>query len=139
MSDKENQIRRWLNFAKEDLKAAQIAIKENLPNIVCFHSQQTAEKILKALFLAYFDTVPKTHDLEVILEKIKTKTPKLSEFKKEIRFLNRFYIPTRYPDTLPGSLPEGLPTKKDAKEAITYAQRILDVSKSYLSVFKSTG
>lgn len=31
--------------------------------------------------------------------------------------LDRFYIPSRYPDALPGTLPDGLPSRDDAKEA----------------------
>ena len=48
MKVKEKQIKKWLTFAKEDLKAAEISLKENITNIVCFHCQQAVEKILKA-------------------------------------------------------------------------------------------
>lgn len=39
---------------------------------------------------------------------------------------NRFYIPTRYPDALPGSLEDGLPEKEDAQEAFDLAKRVLE-------------
>ena len=39
--------------------------------------------------------------------------------------LNQFYIPTRYPDALPGSLPEGLPNKEDTEKALQYASEIV--------------
>lgn len=123
-------IRRWLNFAKEDLRAAEVSINENLHNIVCFHSQQAAEKSIKALYLYYFDTIPKTHDLEAILNKLKEKSAKLSKFEEEFRFLNKFYVPTRYPDALPGSLPEGLPDKNDAQKASNFAKEILQFIKN---------
>jgi len=39
--------------------------------------------------------------------------------------LDRFYIPTRYPDALPGMLAEGLPGQQDAQEALDLARRTL--------------
>lgn len=36
-------------------------------------------------------------------------------------------MPTRYPDALPGSLPEGLPSKKDAIEALELARELMNV------------
>jgi HEPN domain-containing protein len=41
--------------------------------------------------------------------------------------LDRFYIPTRYPDALPGTLPEGMPAQKDAEEALNLARETLEV------------
>lgn len=40
--------------------------------------------------------------------------------------LNRYYIPTRYPDTLPGSLPEGLPDKEHANKALKALKRVMN-------------
>jgi len=47
------------------------------------------------------------------------------EEKFEVQLLDRFYIPTHYPDALPGSLPEGLPDAQEAQEALTTAKNIL--------------
>lgn len=41
-----------------------------------------------------------------------------------------FYIPTRYPDALPGSLDESLPGKEEAEEAITLARSCWQAIKS---------
>ncbi len=51
----------------------------------------------------------------------------------ELLFLDRFYIPTRYPDALPGSLPEGMPNNQDAAGALATARRILDLVTSFLA------
>jgi HEPN domain-containing protein len=40
--------------------------------------------------------------------------------------LDRFYIPTRYPDALPGSLEEGLPNAQEAQEAFDIAKKLLE-------------
>jgi HEPN domain-containing protein len=42
-----------------------------------------------------------------------------------VQLLDRFSIPTRYPDALPGSLPEGLPDQSDAVEALAVAREVL--------------
>ncbi|RKY56317.1 MAG: DNA-binding protein, partial [Candidatus Neomarinimicrobiota bacterium] len=41
----------------------------------------------------------------------------------KVKLLDRFYIPTRYPNALPGSLPEGLPNAQDAKDTLTTAEK----------------
>ena len=40
--------------------------------------------------------------------------------------LDDYYIPTRYPDALPGRLPEGLPKKEDAEEALAALEEVGD-------------
>jgi len=46
--------------------------------------------------------------------------------KLKIQLLDRFYLPTRYPDALPGNFPEGLPTRTDAEEALAVARQVLE-------------
>jgi HEPN domain-containing protein len=40
--------------------------------------------------------------------------------------LDDFYIPARYPDALPGALPEGLPGQEDAAQAFSLAQAVME-------------
>jgi len=42
--------------------------------------------------------------------------------KSALTKLDDYYIPTRYPDALPGTLPEGLPEQSDAENAIGLAR-----------------
>jgi HEPN domain-containing protein len=46
--------------------------------------------------------------------------------QEDLSQLDIFYIPTRYPDALPGSLADGLPGKEDAEESIAAARSCLD-------------
>ena len=119
------ETERWLVFAREDLQVAEMTLRAGIANQVCFHSQQCVEKSLKALILKRGKPLPRTHrlvDLIVFLQE-----PALSDFTLELQLVDRFYIPTRYPDALPSSLPEGLPNLKDANDALQIAQRILTV------------
>jgi len=45
------EAKRWIEFAGEDLKIAELALKEKLYNQACFHSQQCVEKILKGFII----------------------------------------------------------------------------------------
>ena len=118
--------KRWLRFAEEDLQMAQLAASQKIYNQVCFHSQESVEKALKALLVEQGQSPPRTHRLGDLLTLLDNE-PFTSNL--EIQLLDRFYIPTRYPDALPGSLPEGLPGKKDAEEAYATARDTLSIIK----------
>ncbi len=121
--------KRWLRFAREDLRMAELAIQEGLYNQVCFHSQQCAEKAIKGLLVFQGRTPPRTHLLGDLLPLLE---PNPFDDELAIQLLDRFYIPTRYPDALPGSLPEGLPTSKDAVEALALARQVLETVESLI-------
>jgi HEPN domain-containing protein len=44
-----------------------------------------------------------------------------------VKLLDQIYIPTRYPDAIPGTLPEGVPNKAQAVDALEMAQEIFDL------------
>lgn len=120
----------WLLFAENDLKTAKAAFGEGITNNACFHAHQTVEKCLKAIVLAKEQEVPKNHDLLFLFEKAIVHHSGLTKFKEHCQFHNQFYIATRYPDALPGSGAESLPTNEDSKKAIIYAQEILTATRS---------
>ncbi len=39
--------------------------------------------------------------------------------------LDQYYVPTRYPDALPGMSPSGAYRETEAKEALEYAEKIV--------------
>ena len=128
------EVKRWFDFALEDLKLAELAMKEGIYNQVCFHAQQYVEKILKGYLLSKGEIYPKSHKLADLLLKIQ-ESP-FDTLKSEILSLDRFYIPTRYPDTLPGTLPESLPSKKDAEEALNIAKEVFEIIKKKLEEYR---
>jgi HEPN domain-containing protein len=121
---------RWLLFAHQDLRMAELAMTEGLYNQVCFHSQQCAEKAIKGLLAQQGKVPPRTHRLADLLGLLEPDP--FAEDRIEIQLLDRFYLPTRYPDALPGSLPEGLPDAGDAQEALTIAGKVLTQVKQLL-------
>jgi len=118
-------VERWLAFADEDLQVAEIVLKEGIYNQVCFHAQQSVEKALKGLLVQQQPALPRTHAIADLLRLISAEW--LPDLRADlIEKMDDYYIPTRYPDALPGTLPQGLPGKLEAEEALALAKRVLD-------------
>jgi HEPN domain-containing protein len=116
---------RWLAFAKEDLRMAELAMREELYNQVCFHCQQCAEKAVKGPLACQDQTPPRTHRLGDLLGLLNPNP--LIDLALAVQLLDRFYILTRYPDALPAAPPEGLPGIDDAREALTITRKMLGI------------
>jgi HEPN domain-containing protein len=109
---------------------ADLALKEKIYNQVCFHSQQCVEKILKAFIEFNGKIHPQTHKLADLLSYL-PENP-FEDMRDNILLLDRFYIPTRYPDALPGTLREGQPREDDAKEAIRVATLLFEKARKVM-------
>lgn len=119
------EVDRWLAFARQDLRVAELTMGDGLYNQVCFHSQQCVEKVLKAWLADQGKRIPRTHSMADLLPLIPVDV--LAGLDEEIILLDRFYIPTRYPDALPGTLEDGLPDKEEAQEALDLAKKVLKI------------
>ena len=110
---------------------AELAMQEALHNQVCFHSQQSVEKAIKGLIAHLGKTTPRSHRI-VDLVGLLDPNP-LGELSLAAQLMDRFYIPTRYPDAIPGTLSEGLPNAADAQESLVIARQVLAKIKTALS------
>jgi len=115
---------RWLGFARQDLRIAELAMNEGLYNQVCCHSEQCVEKVLKAWLAEKGKKIPRSHSMADLLTLVPAEV--MADLAEEILLLDRFYISTRYPDALPGSLEDGMPNKEEAQEALDTATKALD-------------
>jgi HEPN domain-containing protein len=122
---------RWLAFAREDLQMAELAMASGIYNQVGFHAQQCVEKVLKALLAAQGLAVPRTHAITDLLERLSEEY--LPDTRSELHYLDDFYIPARYPDALPGTLPEGLPGNTEAGRALELARQVMQEAASMLA------
>ena len=66
-------------------------------DLVCFCCQQTAEKYLKGLLEEGDLIVPRTHDLEDLLDRLISIHPSLSGLRRGLKFLIQFAVDARYP------------------------------------------
>lgn len=115
----------WFYFAHEDLISAELLFKGGIYSQACLHAHQCTEKALKGCIILRGSSFRKTHDLNELLNlSIKIGEESLKKYSEEISVLNMFYISTRYPDGIPGSLADRLPAKEDATQAIATAENI---------------
>ena len=117
-------VEHWLTFARQDLRMAELALSEGIYNQVCFHSQQCVEKAIKGWLEQQGQTPPRTHRMADLLALLPSEL--LDELGGALGLLDRLYIPTRYPDALPGMLPDGMPGERDAREALDLARQALE-------------
>jgi HEPN domain-containing protein len=91
--------REWVAKAEADWKAANTLARGNqrMYDAVCFHCQQSAEKFLKALLEELGVSIPKTHDLERLLNLLIPHHPELRSHRRVLRPLTKLAIATRYP------------------------------------------
>jgi len=118
-----------LTTAEDDNDSA-VILKENGKFAhSCFHAQQAGEKALKAVW--YFaDADPWGHSIKKLIEDLNSVDLKLYQriesYTRMGMVLDRFYIPTRYPNGLPDITPDVAFNDEDADTCITYSKKIID-------------
>ncbi len=120
---------RWLAQAKDDLAFARwVLSEERFFDKGCFVAQQAAEKALKAV--CYLDGARTVfgHSIADLAERLAEAHQELADLRGEARRLDRFYIPTRYPDGLPGGAPFESFVREDLVQAIALAKKLVEAS-----------
>ena len=86
----------WFSHAMSDLSLARIGADsdEVLPEQICFHAQQAAEKDLKAILLRKGIEFPLIHDLEELLEIARQGKIQLPEWAENIATLTPYAVET---------------------------------------------
>jgi len=121
---------RWLAQAESDLAFAELGAREGFHAQACFVSQQAAEKALKALHYLQGERLVIGHALVDLLNPLVPAHPALAPLREIAQQLDQYYIPTRYPNGLPGGVPAEVFTKRQADEAIVGAQKFFAVARS---------
>lgn len=113
-------VREWIGKAEEDFRFASSALElNNYFAQICFHFQQAAEKYLKAFIIANKLEFRPVHNLLELLEICKEKEPGIEEIREACRYLNPYYIETRYPVHWPSHYDKESTNKaKDTAEKI---------------------
>lgn len=113
----------WMSFAAYDLKTAKWNLKGEIYTSVCYSSQQTAEKSLKALFFYFGKNPPRVHSLDYLISELKKTKINISLIEQSALVLDKYYISSRYPGQYGG--PEGMFNREEAEEALQAAQMVL--------------
>ncbi len=88
----------WFEMAKRDLKGAEILFQYDGDfGLVCFHSQQSIEKLFKGYLIFKTGILQEGHSLVKLCKKAISFDDRFKEYLKDCAFVNAFYIETRYP------------------------------------------
>lgn len=102
----EELVSEWVTKAEEDYKAVEelyYKSSSEFANTICFHSQQCAEKYLKALLVKCGIEPPWIHALESLLDVLAPRIPELEESRNMLAQLSPYATEYRYP----GKMAEG--------------------------------
>ena len=114
----------WLKAAGDDLDVIERILDDaHLSHVVAFHAQQCIEKGFKAVLEEHEIEVPRIHSLVTLLGKVEGYVGKDIDINL-LQTLDSLYIDARYPGDL-GLLPDGKPSREDAKSFYKFAKDIL--------------
>jgi len=93
--------------------------------LACFLAQQVAEKALKAFLYAQGEEIVLGHSVERLCAEAAERDVGFVEMRERWAVLDGYYVPTRYPNSLPGSIPAHVYTREIAAEAVALAQEVV--------------
>ena len=102
-----------------------ILYREGKYSKTCFFSQQAAGKALKGLCIYKLRVYKHTHSVAELLRYLSAQ----EELIQKGEYLDRFYVPTRYPNVWPSGAPYKHYKKEDAEIALKYAEEVLNYVK----------
>ena len=120
----------WLRYAKSDLTTAIHMFNDVHPKemeISCYHSQQCAEKSLKAYLISKMISPPYTHDLVELNNLCASHESDFTTMQQYCASLNPYGVHVRYPNelTIDNSI---------TKNTIENAQKILEFCENLINI-----
>jgi HEPN domain-containing protein len=118
---------RWLTQAQDEFQDADDLRKRGRFYLALFHFQQAAEKALKAYLYLKVKSIEVfyTHSIDDLLEMTMDIDPDFKEVA-QAKKLDKYYVPTRYPNGLPGGVPSRyFDDPKEAEEAMELAKSLI--------------
>lgn len=98
--DKSKDNLSWFEYAENDFEAASVLSAQIKPKyeIVCYHCQQCAEKMLKGFIASNNGRLLKTHDLVVLCEACANYNPEFEKLIELCSDLTIYASEVRYPN-----------------------------------------
>lgn len=122
-------LQEWLDFAEMDFLTARHLYDNMHPKpleIICYHCQQSIEKLLKGALLSCGVTIKKTHDLGLLAEMLQDYVEVEPKYMEMCDDLTPYGVKIRYPQEL---VIEEYHVKKalsEAKELYMWLHGLLD-------------
>lgn len=117
---------RWLTEAEEELETARWDLQGRRYSAACFWSQQAAEKALKAFLFHRGRRTVLAHSIAELAGECIAQEQAFPEFAVKGMLLDRYYVPTRYPNSLPfPAVPARAFSQQEAEDAVVAAETIV--------------
>ena len=114
----------WLKIARDDLLSARALLKLDFLSNASYLCEQSAEKSLKAYLVFKKQSITKTHDLLMLLERCMQFDRDFGRLFDAADYLNPFSTKFRYPSEY-----NDVPGTADIELAVKHAQRIMNFVK----------
>ncbi|MBC7251695.1 MAG: HEPN domain-containing protein [Anaerolineae bacterium] len=124
--DLKREGQRWWRQAERDLDDARYAFAGERYNLTCFLAQQSAEKALKAYLYSQGMEMVWGHSVRELAEMAAEFDAEFIALAEEVAPLDQYYIPTRYPNGLPGGVPFEAFNEEDGQRGLRMAERVLE-------------
>ena len=118
------RVEDWLKEAHAEHNAARDLFPGKHWSWCCFTCQQAVEKALKAV-CEYFRTPQFGYNLNQLLQAVEEHATVYSSIQEACARLNRYYIPTRYPDAFSQGAPADQFFEADACQALADAEGVI--------------
>ena len=123
--DRKAEGLRWLEQAEADRHGVQLLFDGGSYHLACFIAQQVAEKALKAFLYAKGEEFVIGHSVESLSRWAAEYDPEFEGVREQVAPLDGYYIPTRYPNGLPESIPARVYNRHAAQDTMQMADVVL--------------
>ena len=131
--DSKAEAGRWLKQAEHDLSDAEYTQAGHRYSLACFLCQQTAEKALKAFLYASGAGQVLGHSVADLAEECGKLDTDFRALRLKAAPLDHYYVPTRYPNSLPGGIPAEAFDENDARRALALAKEVVHFVKGKIA------
>jgi HEPN domain-containing protein len=133
MKRPKEEAERWIAQSQSDLGFAELGAREGYHAQACFMAQQTAEKALKAVHYLGGARLVFGHSVVELLAALSSRHPGLAELRDGARQLDQYYVPTRYPNGLPGGVPSDVFSRNQAIHAVALARAFVERARAIIT------
>jgi len=120
----EEEYCRWMKASIRTLESAKGDLNRGDYNWACFKAHQAAEFAVKAL-LHGLGLSAYGHSVSGLLMKMPNDL-EAEKVLQEAKTLDKYYIPTRYPNAWVEGAPEDYYTREDGEKAVDYAEKVIN-------------
>jgi HEPN domain-containing protein len=114
----------WIDNAVRGVRVAELLREAGEWPEAAFHGQQAVELVLKAEIIRTGVAPPRMHNLIELYRRTPSAVQgTLRDLVTGMRRLDQYYMPTRYPDAITGSLPG----EQEANEAVAVARQVVEI------------